>query len=57
MAERATRLAGLLPGAGDADVTGVTLDSRAVRPGDVYAALPGQRTHGARFAAEAVRRG
>lgn len=57
MAERATRLAGLLPGAGDADVTGVTLDSRAVRPGDVYAALPGQRTHGARFAAEAARRG
>ncbi len=57
MAERATRLAGLLPGAGDADVTGVTLDSRAVRPGDVYAALPGQRTHGARFASEAVRRG
>ena len=57
MAERATRLAGLLPGAGDADVTGVTLDSRAVRPGDVYAALPGQHTHGARFASEAVRRG
>ena len=31
-------------------VTGVTLDSRRVRPGDLYAALPGFTTHGARFA-------
>jgi UDP-N-acetylmuramoyl-L-alanyl-D-glutamate--2,6-diaminopimelate ligase len=38
-------------------VTGVCLDSRAVRPGDLYAALPGQRTHGARFAAAAAERG
>ena len=30
-------------------VTGVTLDSRAVRPGDLYAALPGANVHGARF--------
>ena len=29
--------------ASDAVVTGVTLDSRAVRPGDLYAALPGSR--------------
>jgi UDP-N-acetylmuramoyl-L-alanyl-D-glutamate--2,6-diaminopimelate ligase len=34
-------------------VTGVTLDSRRVRPGDLYAALPGFTTHGARFAAQA----
>jgi UDP-N-acetylmuramoyl-L-alanyl-D-glutamate--2,6-diaminopimelate ligase len=34
----------------DAIVTGITHDSRAVQPGDVYAALPGARTHGARFA-------
>lgn len=34
-------------------VTGVTLDSRAVRPGDLYAALPGSRAHGAQFAAAA----
>ena len=34
-------------------MTGVTLDSRRVRPGDLYAALPGFTTHGARFAAEA----
>jgi UDP-N-acetylmuramoyl-L-alanyl-D-glutamate--2,6-diaminopimelate ligase len=38
-------------------VTGVCLDSRTVRPGDLYAALPGEHTHGARFAAGAVDRG
>lgn len=31
-------------------LTGVTLDSRAVRPADLYAALPGSRAHGADFA-------
>ncbi|MFN8127025.1 MAG: UDP-N-acetylmuramoyl-L-alanyl-D-glutamate--2,6-diaminopimelate ligase, partial [Candidatus Nanopelagicales bacterium] len=36
------------------EVSGVTLDSRAVRRGDVYAALPGAATHGARFADQAV---
>jgi UDP-N-acetylmuramoyl-L-alanyl-D-glutamate--2,6-diaminopimelate ligase len=41
----------------DVVVTGVTLDSRAVRPGDLYAALPGFNVHGARFAADAVRSG
>ena len=35
-------------------VTGVTLDSRAVRPGDLYAALPGANVHGARFVGPAV---
>jgi UDP-N-acetylmuramoyl-L-alanyl-D-glutamate--2,6-diaminopimelate ligase len=38
-------------------VTGVTLDSRRVRPGDLYAALPGFTTHGARFAAQAQANG
>jgi UDP-N-acetylmuramoyl-L-alanyl-D-glutamate--2,6-diaminopimelate ligase len=38
-------------------VTGVTLSSRAVRPGDLYAALPGARTHGAAFAADAAAAG
>lgn len=41
----------------DAAVTGVTLDSTAVRPGDLYAALPGSHTHGARFSGDAVRAG
>jgi UDP-N-acetylmuramoyl-L-alanyl-D-glutamate--2,6-diaminopimelate ligase len=35
-------------------VTGVTLDSRAIRPGDLYAALPGANVHGARFVSAAV---
>ena len=38
-------------------VTGVTHDSRAVRPGDLYVALPGQRVHGAKFAEQAARAG
>lgn len=36
-----------------AGVTGITHDSRAVRPGDLYAALPGARLHGADFATQA----
>jgi UDP-N-acetylmuramoyl-L-alanyl-D-glutamate--2,6-diaminopimelate ligase len=35
-------------------VTGVTLDSRAVRPGDLYAALPGANVHGAGFVTAAI---
>lgn len=37
-----------------ADVTGITHDSRAVRPGDLYAALPGARVHGADFVTQAA---
>ena len=36
---------------------GVTLSSRAVRSGDLYAALPGARVHGASYAAAAVEAG
>ncbi|MFE2311014.1 UDP-N-acetylmuramoyl-L-alanyl-D-glutamate--2,6-diaminopimelate ligase [Streptomyces sp. NPDC059411] len=35
-------------------ITGITHDSRAVRPGDLYAALPGAKLHGADFAAQAA---
>jgi UDP-N-acetylmuramoyl-L-alanyl-D-glutamate--2,6-diaminopimelate ligase len=42
------------PGRG---VTGITHDSRLVRPGDLYAALPGSRHHGARFCADAAASG
>nr|WP_246405902.1 UDP-N-acetylmuramoyl-L-alanyl-D-glutamate--2,6-diaminopimelate ligase [Modestobacter versicolor] len=38
-------------------VTGVTLASGAVRPGDLFAALPGANAHGVRFAPDAVGRG
>lgn len=41
----------------DVAVTGITHDSREVHPGDIYAALPGARVHGARFAAQAVASG
>lgn len=47
----------VLPPAGNPAVSGITVSSRAVLVGDVYAALPGAKTHGARFAADAVRRG
>ncbi len=50
-----TLLAGASPG--KVAVTGVTLDSRAVQPGDLYAALPGARAHGASFVAQAVENG
>jgi UDP-N-acetylmuramoyl-L-alanyl-D-glutamate--2,6-diaminopimelate ligase len=39
------------------EVTGVTHDSRQVRPGDVYAALTGSRVHGAVFATRAAEAG
>ncbi len=42
---------------GAALVTGITHDSRAVRPGDLYAALPGANVHGADFAAQAAAAG
>src|ERR1700761_686539 len=44
-------------GSGLGILTGVTHDSRAVRPGDLYAALPGARTHGAVFSEQAVAAG
>jgi UDP-N-acetylmuramoyl-L-alanyl-D-glutamate--2,6-diaminopimelate ligase len=57
-----TALADLLgtPVAGtgqDPQISGVTLASTEVEPGDLYAALPGARTHGVRFAADAAARG
>lgn len=41
----------------DAEITGMAYDSRAVRPGDLFVALPGLRVDGQRFSAEAVARG
>jgi UDP-N-acetylmuramoyl-L-alanyl-D-glutamate--2,6-diaminopimelate ligase len=38
-------------------VTGVSLSSQRVLPGDLYAALPGARTHGIAFAADALAAG
>jgi UDP-N-acetylmuramoyl-L-alanyl-D-glutamate--2,6-diaminopimelate ligase len=39
------------------EVTGLTLSSQRVVPGDLYAALAGSRAHGASFAAQAVEAG
>lgn len=39
------------------ELTGLTLDSRDVRPGDLYVALPGASAHGADFADAAERAG
>ena len=38
-------------------LSGLTLDSRSVEPGDLYVALPGSRVHGAAFCADAVASG
>ncbi|HET9859369.1 MAG TPA: UDP-N-acetylmuramoyl-L-alanyl-D-glutamate--2,6-diaminopimelate ligase [Nocardioidaceae bacterium] len=40
-----------------AAVTGVSLSSQRVRSGDLYAALPGSRAHGATFAGDAIAAG
>lgn len=42
---------------GDAVVTGVAIDSRMVRPGDLFVALPGERVDGHAFVADAATRG
>ncbi|MBF6239553.1 UDP-N-acetylmuramoyl-L-alanyl-D-glutamate--2,6-diaminopimelate ligase [Nocardia otitidiscaviarum] len=41
----------------DIRVTGIEQRSNAVRPGDLFAGLAGERAHGARFAHDAVARG
>lgn len=47
------RLGGML----DVRVTGVTLRAQDVRSGDLFAALAGSSTHGARYVSEAIERG
>jgi UDP-N-acetylmuramoyl-L-alanyl-D-glutamate--2,6-diaminopimelate ligase len=41
----------------DMPITGVTLRAQDVQPGDLFAALPGSVTHGARYAGDAIERG
>jgi UDP-N-acetylmuramoyl-L-alanyl-D-glutamate--2,6-diaminopimelate ligase len=45
------------PGAGDIKITGLTADSRDVRPGYVFAALPGTVADGAKFIPQALEKG
>jgi UDP-N-acetylmuramoyl-L-alanyl-D-glutamate--2,6-diaminopimelate ligase len=42
---------------GEATVTGITHDSRIVRPGDLYVALPGANTHGIEYLDQAMSNG
>jgi len=44
-------------GAACVDITGLAADSRAVKSGYLFAALPGVKTDGARFIADALQRG
>lgn len=44
-------------GFGDPDITHVTCDSRAVRPGAVFVAMPGTKIDGREFIPEAIRAG
>lgn len=56
---RALSALGLMPVKGRADtvITGLALDSRQVRAGTLFGALPGSRVHGADFITYALRQG
>src|SRR5262245_42483831 len=45
------------PGHGDVEILSLTADSRSVRPGALFAALPGSSTNGSAFLADAIARG
>jgi UDP-N-acetylmuramoyl-L-alanyl-D-glutamate--2,6-diaminopimelate ligase len=47
----------LLLGNGATEITGITFDSRKVKPGDLYACVPGAKTHGQTFIPEALAAG
>ena len=42
---------------GSTEISGITLQSAAVQPGDMFAALPGLHVHGAHFVEDACQRG
>jgi UDP-N-acetylmuramoyl-tripeptide--D-alanyl-D-alanine ligase len=56
LSDAAAMLGVPLPGP-DADVARVTTDSRAVRPGDLFVALRGEKFDGGAFAAQAMQQG
>jgi UDP-N-acetylmuramoyl-L-alanyl-D-glutamate--2,6-diaminopimelate ligase len=57
VAELAALVGAQQPRGGPTQVVGVTLRAQQVRPGDLFAALPGSRAHGADFAADALTAG
>ena len=57
LSELAARCGGAVAGDRATPVTGVAIDSRAVRPGYLFAALPGARVDGHEFVADAAGNG
>jgi UDP-N-acetylmuramoyl-tripeptide--D-alanyl-D-alanine ligase len=57
LGDLAAMLGGLLLGDPDSSFGRVVVDSRLAGPGDVFVALPGERTDGHRFAGEVIDRG
>jgi UDP-N-acetylmuramoyl-L-alanyl-D-glutamate--2,6-diaminopimelate ligase len=55
--EIASLIGAQLSGDTSVSVTGVSLDSKEVNAGELFAALPGRSVHGARFAQQAIQRG
>ena len=41
----------------DCDVTGLSLNSNEIKPGNIFFAVSGYRQHGLNFAADAIKRG
>lgn len=56
-AKRLSRLGVNAIGGRDPDITGISVDSRTVRPGHLFAALPGSAIHGGEFVPYALRQG
>jgi UDP-N-acetylmuramoyl-tripeptide--D-alanyl-D-alanine ligase len=57
LAEIAAVMDGRLRGGGSRRVERVVVDSRGVRPGDLFVALPGEHDDGSRYAGDALRAG
>ena len=54
---RLSQLAGSATAGQDPEITGLTADSRAVKPGFLFAALPGVKSDGAQFIKDAIAKG
>jgi len=54
LADLAARTVGRVVGDGDVTVNGVAIDSRSVRPGNLFVALPGERVDGHEFVPDAA---
>ncbi len=57
LSELASAVASRCVGTSDVEIEGITFDSRAVKPGDLFAALVGAKSDGHAFAAQAVASG